>query len=166
MDYLSLGQTNGPLLLTVHDNYRHEASCKSSNSFHRTSQTPENKVATKSTPQKEPPLHLDQGKDFKPFVEPALTGNRQTSRLSDPVLSGGASQAQSSSQVHHGIDSSHVISRHVGFNERQYRSELNEQNHETELKEMVGKIHDVENEKYKVEMEMANRVAELETKVR
>ena len=53
----------------------------------------------------------------------------------------------------------------AGFNERQYRSELNKQNYEVELKGMMGKIQNVENEKYKVEMEMTNRLADLETKV-
>ena len=54
---------------------------------------------------------------------------------------------------------------YVGFNENQYRSELNKQNYEVELKGMMGKIHDVENEKYKVEVETANKIAALETKV-
>lgn len=44
-------------------------------------------------------------------------------------------------------------------------SDMNRQNYENELKGMTGKIRDVENEKYKVEMELANKIAELETKV-
>ena len=44
-------------------------------------------------------------------------------------------------------------------------SDMNRQNYENELKGMMGKIRDVENEKYKVEMELANKIAELETKV-
>ena len=59
----------------------------------------------------------------------------------------------------------HVTPRQAGFNERQYRSELNKQNYEVELKGMMGKIQNVENEKYKVEIEMTNRLAELETEV-
>ena len=59
----------------------------------------------------------------------------------------------------------HATSHQTGFNETRYRLELNKQNYEVELKGVMGKIQDVETEKYKVEMQLGNELAELETKV-
>ena len=59
----------------------------------------------------------------------------------------------------------HAAPHQTGFNETQYRLELNKQNYEVELKGVMGKIQDVETEKYKVEMQLGNELAELETKV-
>ncbi|CAB4017659.1 Hypothetical predicted protein, partial [Paramuricea clavata] len=129
----------------------------------RTSEVPETKVQTKSTPQRASPVETSTpiqnqtpGKEFGPSVVPSFPGPQQPGRVSAPV--------SSDRTPFYGSDVGHVTPHQAGFNASQYRSELNKQNYEVELKGMIGKIHDVENEKYKVEMDMANRLAELETK--
>ena len=132
---------------------------------------PETKFQTISTPQRGSPLETSTpiqnqtpGKEFGPSVVHSLPGPQQPGRVSAP-FSSDRTPLQSQLQVHYGSDVGHVTPHQAGFNASQYRSELNKQNYEVELKGMMGKIHDVENEKYKVEMDMANRLAELETKV-
>ena len=105
------------------------------------------------------------GTEFGSSVVPSLPDTHQPGRISVPAPADRTS-LQLQPQEYQGSNVGHVTQHQSGFNESQYRAELTKQNYEVELKGMVGKMQDVENEKYKVEIEMANKVAELETKVR
>ncbi|XP_028417313.1 fas-binding factor 1 homolog [Dendronephthya gigantea] len=94
----------------------------------------------------------------------SLPSSQQPGRVSDPVSSDRTPQPNHVRSA--ADDPGHVNSQRTGSNAPRYRSEINKENFGVELKEMIGKIQDVENEKYKVEMDMANKLAELETKIR
>ena len=137
----------------------------------RTDQSPKTSVRTKSFAQDVSPIGSSSliqgpphGKESGPSVIPSLP---------DPHVQGVSLPAhadrtslQSQPREHHGNNVGHVTQHRLGFNETEYRAELTKQNYEVELKGMMGKIQDVESEKYKVEIEMSNKLAELETKVR
>lgn len=99
----------------------------------------------------------------------------------DPVLGSGAHHTTQTkpdgyfANPHHSQDgkSDMVANRFVSerdqaYNEVEYRSELDKQRNvrDVELREMTGKLQEMEKEKYQVELELANKVAALETKIR
>ena len=134
--------------------------------------TAENQEQTKSAPQKATPLEASNpvqnqtsSKEFTSSVVPSLPEPQKQHRVSTPV-STDRTPLQTQAYAHPGNNVSHAIPHQTGFNETQYRLDLNKQNYELELKGVVGKIQDVENEKYRVEMQLGNELAELETKIR
>lgn len=135
----------------------------------RTDRSPKTAVPTKSFAQDVSPIGTSSpiqaatpGKESGPFVIPSLPDPHVEGRVSLPDRT----SLQSQPQEHHGNNVGHVTQHRLGFNETQYRAQLTKQNYEVELKGMMGKIQDVESEKYKVEIEMSSKLAELETKVR
>ena len=132
---------------------------------------PKTTVQNKSIPQNvsvetsSPIQSQTPGTEFGYSVVPSLPDALQPGRISVPAPADRTS-LQLQPQEYQGNNVGHATQHRSGFNENQYRAELTKQNYEVELKGMVGKIQDVENEKYKVEIEMANKVAQLETKVR
>ena len=139
-------------------------------SFCRTTQTTENQDQTKSTHQQSTQLEASNVQSQTPTkvstssVGPSLPGTQKQGRVSTPVSSD-RTPFQPQAFAHGGNGVSRATPLQAGFNENQYRSELSRQNYEVELKGVVGKMQDVENEKYKVEVELGNKLAELETKV-
>ena len=138
----------------------------------RTDQSSKTAVRTKSFAQDVSPIGTSSpiqgpphGKESGPSVIPSLPDPHVQGRVSLPAHTDRTS-LQSQPQEHHGNNVGHVTQHRLGFNETQYRAELTKQNYEVELKGMMGKIQDVESEKYKVEIEMSSKLAELETKVR
>lgn len=126
----------------------------------RTSIVSETKTQTKPIAQSEaPPSPV-----FVPSASPSIKSHQQTENIAGSATTDG-NVSHPEPEFHQRIDAGHVTPRRVGFDASQYRSELDKQSYEGERREMIGKIQVLENEKYKIEMEMANKLSELETKV-